>query len=66
MWQRAEAAYQGDDSERGFLTKQILPNADRMEAAIRVLDERSVSNYLSHANLGEEDGGRRWPLGGRT
>ena len=50
VWQRAEAAYQGDDSERGFLTKQILPNADRMEAAIRVLDERSVSNYLSHAN----------------
>ena len=33
VWQRAEAAYQGDDSERGFLTKQILPNADRMEAA---------------------------------
>ena len=57
VWQRAEAAYQGDDSERGFLTKQILPNADRMEAAIRVLDERSVSNYLSHANPEKRRGG---------
>ena len=27
---------------------EILPNADRMEAAIHVLDQKTVANYLSH------------------
>ena len=48
VWQRAEAAYRGEDSEKGFLVTEILPNADRMEAAIHVLDQNTVSNYLSH------------------
>ena len=48
VWQRAEAAYEGEDAERGFLVNEILPNADRMEAAIHVLDQKTVANYLSH------------------
>ena len=48
VWQRAEAAYKGEDAERGFLVNEILPNADRMEAAIHVLDQKTVANYLSH------------------
>jgi len=48
VWQRAESAYRGEDAEKGFLVREILPNADRMEAAIRVLDQSAVSNYLSH------------------
>ena len=48
VWQRAENAYRGEDAERGFLVNEILPSADRMEAAIHVLDQKTVANYLSH------------------
>ena len=48
VWQRAEGAYKGDDNERGFLLNEILPNADKMAAAIHVLDQNTVSNYLTH------------------
>ena len=48
VWQRAEGAYKGEDNERGFLVNEILPNADKMEAAIHVLDQNTVSNYLTH------------------
>ena len=48
VWQRAEKAYRGEDAERGFLVNEILPSADRMEAAIHVLDQKTVANYLSH------------------
>ena len=37
VWQRAEGAYKGDDNERGFLLNEILPNSDKMAAAIHVL-----------------------------
>ena len=42
------AAVAVSDAERGFLVNEILPNADRMEAAIHVLDQKTVANYLSH------------------
>ena len=48
VWQRAEGAYKGDDNERGFLLNEILPNSDKMAAAIHVLDQNTVSNYLTH------------------
>ena len=54
VWQRAEAAYTGEDAERGFLVNEILPNADRMEAAIHVLDQKTVANYLSHDSLSKD------------
>ena len=52
VWQRAEPAYAGTDSEKGFLVNEILPNADKMEATIHVLDQGTVSNYLTHNNKG--------------
>ena len=52
VWQRAEPAYDGADSEKGFLVNDILPNADKMEATIHVLDQTSVSNYLTHNEAG--------------
>lgn len=55
VWQRAEAAYTGEDAERGFLVNEILPNADRMEAAIHVLDQKTVANYLSHDYLSKDE-----------
>jgi len=49
VWQRAEPTYTGDDAEKGFLVNEILPNADKMEATIHVLDQTTVTNYLTHS-----------------
>ena len=52
VWQRAEPTFAGADSEKGFLVSEILPNADKMEATIQVLDQGTVSNYLTHTVAG--------------
>jgi len=52
VWQRAEPTYAGEDAEKGFLVSEILPNADKMEATIHVLDQNTVANYLTHSEKG--------------